>query len=160
MRSLSLSTPMLAILGLIATVPFLGQETPSERPAPEVQPRQAAAKRPVRLSRRARIALCRAKGDPPLEPAETPPERTGATRPEIIHHPKPSFSSSDVEGTVIVEAVIDQDGCTRQVKILRGVSKEADAAALEAVRQWVFRPATLDGKPISVFYVMTVNSIH
>ncbi len=159
MRSLSLSTSLLAILGLIATVLVFGQETPSERPAPEVQPSQAAATKPVRLSARARIALCREKGDPPLEPAETPTRRNGATRPEIIHQRRP-YSWSGREGTVIVEAVIDQDGCTRQVKIQRGVSKEADAAALEAVRHWVFRPATLDGKPISVYYVMTVNFTH
>ena len=104
---------------------------------------------------------CRKKADPPLKPTETPPDNTaGATRPTIIYQPKPSYSSVGPEGVVIVEAVIDQDGCTRQVKIKRGVNREADAAALEAVRQWVFRPATFGGKPVSVHYVLTVNFSH
>lgn len=162
MRSLSLSASMLAIFGLIAAVPVFSQEPPSETPAPEVQPGQAAAEKPVHLSDSARIALCRKKTDQPLEPAETPPATVegNATRPVIIYHRGPSYSSSGAEGVVIVQAVINQDGCTRQVKILRGVGKKVDAAALEAVRQWVFRPATLGGKPISVHYVLTVNFSH
>ncbi len=158
MRRLSLSASMLALFGLIAAVAVFGQEPPSETPAPAVQ---TAAEKPARLSDSARIALCKKKGDPPLEPAEIPPATAeGATRPVIIHHHGPSYLSSGEGGVVIVEAVIDQDGCTRQVKILRGVGKEADAAALEAVRQWVFRPATLEGKPVSVHYVLTVNFSH
>ena len=32
-----------------------------------------------------------------------------------------------------------------------------DRAALDAVEKWKFKPATLEGKPVKVFYTLTVN---
>jgi outer membrane biosynthesis protein TonB len=58
---------------------------------------------------------------------------------------------------VILETIIDRQGCVRSPKILRGTRSEASAAALEALRHYVFHPATLDGKPISVHFVLTFN---
>jgi TonB family protein len=68
------------------------------------------------------------------------------------------YAVPPVNGTVILQVVVDEDGCVRDPKILRGVKKYQDSAALNAVRQWVFLPATLEGKPVSVNYVLTINT--
>ncbi len=61
---------------------------------------------------------------------------------------------SRLEGTVVVECVIDAHGRVQNAAVLRGVPL-LDAAALEAVRQWVYAPSLLDGVPVEV--VMTVT---
>jgi hypothetical protein len=52
----------------------------------------------------------------------------------------------------------DEDGCVRDPRVLRGVNRYHDSVALEAVRQWVFLPATLEGKPVGVNYVLTIET--
>jgi protein TonB len=32
-----------------------------------------------------------------------------------------------------------------------------DQAAAEAIKSWKFKPATLNGKPVAVYYNLTVN---
>jgi TonB family protein len=59
-----------------------------------------------------------------------------------------------VEGKVVVEAIIDVYGNVQEVKILESIPL-LDDAALEAVKQWKYTPATVDGKPSPI--VMTVN---
>jgi TonB family protein len=71
---------------------------------------------------------------------------------------KPEFARRPVNGTVILQVVVDEDGCVRDSKIVQGVNQYQDSGALEAVRQWVFLPATLEGKPVSVSYVLTINT--
>jgi periplasmic protein TonB len=61
-----------------------------------------------------------------------------------------------VEGVVILEAVIDQLGRVESVRVLRSIPL-LDQAALEAVRQWRFTPTLLNGTPVSIVMVVTVN---
>jgi TonB family protein len=63
---------------------------------------------------------------------------------------------SRIEGLVIIEAVIDQRGDVVDAQVLRSVPP-LDRAALEAVRQWRFKPATRDGQPIPVAMAVTVT---
>jgi TonB family protein len=85
----------------------------------------------------------------------------GVRRPELIGEPirrfPPEARKAGVQGTVIVEAIIDREGCTRRPKVLKGVSKGVDGAALAAVRSWSFQPATLNGRPVAVHYVVLVT---
>jgi TonB family protein len=54
-----------------------------------------------------------------------------------------------------VEAIIDEDGCVRQAKIVQTGGQSLDAAALKAMEQWVFLlPAMKDGRPVPVRYVL------
>jgi len=62
-----------------------------------------------------------------------------------------------VEGIVIIEAVIDRQGNVTEARVLKPLPLGLDAAALQAVKQWKFRPGTLDGQPIPVYYNLTVN---
>ena len=85
----------------------------------------------------------------------------GMTKPEIIHQVQPRYSElarrAAVQGAVIVEAVIDELGLVTQVRLIRGLPMQLDQAAMEAIKQWRFKPALLNGRPVKVFYTLTVN---
>jgi periplasmic protein TonB len=85
----------------------------------------------------------------------------GMTKPEIIHQVQPRYSElarrAAVQGAVIVEAVIDELGQVTHVRLIRGLPMQLDLAAMDAIKQWRFKPALLDGRPVKVFYTLTVN---
>lgn len=61
-----------------------------------------------------------------------------------------------VQGLVILETVIDKEGRTSDVRVLRSVP-ELDQAAIDAVRQWEYTPTLLNGMPVDVIFTVTVN---
>jgi protein TonB len=67
----------------------------------------------------------------------------------------PLARAAGVEGIVILEAVIAEDGSVRDVRVLRSVPL-LDAAATEAVRQWRFSPTLLNGEPVPIVMTVTV----
>lgn len=85
----------------------------------------------------------------------------GMTKPEVIHQVQPRYSEqarrAGVQGMVIVEAVIDEQGNVTRVRLVRGLPMALDQAAMQAVQQWQFKPALLNGHPVKVFYTLTVN---
>jgi TonB family protein len=131
------------------------------------------------LSRRARITVCDARaklsaeGRGPASSTETPgevmrlgPNSSGPTadsvsRPELISRVLPQYTEaarkSRIEGAVALDSIIDEEGCVRSLKVVRSLDPGLDAAALIAARQWVFQPAMLKGKPVKVYYSVTVN---
>lgn len=62
-----------------------------------------------------------------------------------------------IEGKVIVEAIIEKDGSLSNLKTLQGQPMGLDLAAVESLCGWRFKPATLKGEPVKVYYVLTVN---
>ncbi|MGA7617113.1 MAG: von Willebrand factor type A domain-containing protein, partial [Thermoanaerobaculia bacterium] len=62
-----------------------------------------------------------------------------------------------VEGTVVVEALIDRTGRVQRTKVLQSLPFGLDQKAVDAVRQWRFRPATLHGKPVPVLINLSVH---
>jgi len=111
-------------------------------------------------SERERIEICKKKGNAPLTASEPQPLKVGGkvARPTVLRQVKPEYARLPVNGTVILEVVVDEDGCVRDSKVVQGVNQYQDSGALEAVRQWVFLPATLEGKQVSVSYVLTINT--
>jgi len=85
----------------------------------------------------------------------------GMTKPEVIHQVQPRYSEqarrAGVQGMVIVEAVIDEQGNVTNVRLIRGLPMALDQAAMQAVQQWQFKPARLNGHPVKVYYTLTVN---
>jgi protein TonB len=61
-----------------------------------------------------------------------------------------------VEGVVLLEITIAEDGSVTGARVLRSVPL-LDQAALEAVRQWVYEPTLLNGVPIAVTLTVTIN---
>jgi len=60
-----------------------------------------------------------------------------------------------VEGVVIIEAVTDIYGRVQHVKVLKSIPL-LDQAAVDAVRQWVYEPMIINGRPRSVIFAVTL----
>nr|HZS52310.1 energy transducer TonB [Bryobacterales bacterium] len=59
-------------------------------------------------------------------------------------------SQAPVEGRVVVYGDISDKGALENLRVIRGVRSEIDAAVLACLRQFVFRPAVRDGVPVPV----------
>jgi TonB family protein len=82
--------------------------------------------------------------------------------PKALSTPAPVYPESakeaKIEGIAVVDTVIDAAGHVRQPKIkATSGSKDLDKAAVDAVSSWTFKPATLDGKPVEVYYTLTIR---
>ena len=64
--------------------------------------------------------------------------------------------SARVAGAVIIEATIGEDGKVLDAKVVGSIPL-LDQAALDAVRQWEYRPTLLNGVPVPVLINITVN---
>lgn len=82
-------------------------------------------------------------------------------KPELIHRVDPRYTEparkARLQGAVIVQAVIDEQGRVTNVEIYKGLPMGLDQSAVDAVRQWRFKPATLHGRPVKVYYSLTIN---
>lgn len=101
---------------------------------------------------------------PPVEAAHPEgPIRAGGdvTRPELVSGFTPEYTlaarRARIQGVVLVEVTIDTAGNVNVVKVLKPLPMGLDRMAVDAVKKWKFRPATLRGKPVAVFYNLTVN---
>jgi protein TonB len=99
---------------------------------------------------------------PPPPPQAAPPVRlhSGIDAPVKIRDVRPEYPTiartAGVKGLVIIEATIDTSGEVVGTRVLRSVPL-LDEAALNAVRQWKYTPAKLNGEPVSVLITVTVN---
>jgi TonB family protein len=82
-------------------------------------------------------------------------------RPVLLDKIEPQYTETArrvrLEGTVLVQAVIDEQGRVVDVKILKPLPMGLDKAGVDAVSRWRFQPATLYGRPVKVYYSLTVN---
>jgi protein TonB len=63
---------------------------------------------------------------------------------------------SRVEGTVILDVIIDERGAVTSTRVLKSVAL-LDQAAIDAVQQWKFTPARLNGEAIPIVMTVTVT---
>jgi protein TonB len=61
-----------------------------------------------------------------------------------------------VEGIVILEAIIDERGAVRDVRVLRSIPL-LDRAAIDAVSRWRYLPTQLNGVAVPVIMTVTVS---
>ena len=80
--------------------------------------------------------------------------------PVPVSQPQPDYPETArrarVEGKVILQAVITESGTVESVKVLRS-NPLLDEAAIAAVRRWRYKPATLDGQPVKVYFTVIVT---
>jgi protein TonB len=78
-----------------------------------------------------------------------------------LHPIQPRYTEvarrTGTQGTVIVEAIIDEKGNATNVRILRGLPMGLDQAAMEAIQQTRFKPAMMGSRPVKVYFTLTVN---
>ncbi len=101
---------------------------------------------------------------PPDRPSPNESEETryAVRPPQIVRKVLPSYplgaQQSHLAGAAIVRAYIDRAGIPRAPTVEHGCGVTVlDVAALDAVRQWRYKPATLDGSPVSVWLTVTVS---
>jgi TonB family protein len=91
------------------------------------------------------------------------PLRVGGSvkAPVVINRVEPIFpdlaKKSRISGIVIVEVIVDHTGVVKDARILKPLPFGLDQAALDAVRQWTFHPATLNGNAVDVIFNLTIN---
>jgi protein TonB len=85
----------------------------------------------------------------------------GVSSPEVIYSVEPEFSEearkAKVAGNVLVNLWVGTNGLPSHVHVIRGVGMGLDEKAVEAVRQYKFKPAMENGKPVLVELNIEVN---
>lgn len=80
--------------------------------------------------------------------------------PRVVTRVEPVWPDG-ARGTIIIATVITTEGrvcAARVVEIAPEFGIELEQAALAAVKQWRFEPATRNGAPISVVYHLTLST--
>ena len=99
---------------------------------------------------------------PPPPPAPRKPVRIGGQikEPAIIHRVQPEYPAlavaSKMEGVVILEAIVDEEGRVESVRSLR-TATIFDDPAIKAVRQWRYSPVLLNGRPEKFILTVVVS---
>ncbi len=106
-------------------------------------------------------------GAPEPPPATGPlmPGIGGVTEPELIMETKlePDYPDmarrARIEGKVILQVVISKAGTVGDITVMREPAADLgfSEAAIAAVEQWRYRPATQNGRPVDVFITVVVT---
>ncbi len=78
----------------------------------------------------------------------------GVSQPIPIYRVEPEYTEearkAKYQGTVVLHCVVDADGQVRNIRVVRSLGLGLDEKAIEAVRQWKFRPGMKDGRAVPV----------
>ena len=99
---------------------------------------------------------------PPVQPEKARRIRvsSGPYAAELIHQVLPVYPAiariTRTQGVVVLEALITREGAVDSLRVISG-HQLLIQAALDAVRQWRYRPTLLNGDPVEVVTTVTVN---
>ena len=92
---------------------------------------------------------------PSIEPVQLP-EATARSlllqQPELVY----PETAKGQKGTVILQVLIGRDGTVQDAKFLQG-SLAFARTAIDTVKQWRFKPFTMNGRPASTQTLLTLN---
>lgn len=104
------------------------------------------------------------------QPARPVAEKATGNKPQLlkslkppvpIYTPEAEFSDlarrHNYQGMVLIRVLVDEDGLPRLVGLMAGAGMGLDEKALEAVRKYKFKPATLEGIPVPFLMTVEVN---
>lgn len=85
----------------------------------------------------------------------------GVSAPVLIHKVEPEYTeearAAKYQGTVSLYTEIAPDGTATNIRVVHGLGLGLDEKAIEAVKQWRFKPGQKDGKPVTVMATIEVN---
>jgi TonB family protein len=87
----------------------------------------------------------------------------GVTTPRLLHEERPQYTSdamrAKVQGTVLLECVVRQDGSIGDVQVIRSLDPTfgLDQQAVIAARKWRFAPGTRLGEPVPVLITIELT---
>jgi len=80
--------------------------------------------------------------------------------PEVVTRVSPAYPpealKAGVQGTVVLSVLVGRDGLVKDTRVTTSIPA-LDAAAVTAVRQWVFKPARNDGKSVAVWASLPIK---
>jgi periplasmic protein TonB len=90
-----------------------------------------------------------------------PAGKHGVTTPQVIYNPDPGFSDearkSKTQGVVGLLLVVGKDGRTYNIRVRQSLGMGLDEKAIEAVKTWRFKPATLNGRSVATQIAIEVD---
>ena len=100
----------------------------------------------------------RAKPVPMTTALPTPsfyrPGYEDTSMPKLLHEAKPRYTAeamqAKVQGTVLMECVVQPEGICDSVRIKRSLEPSLDREAMNALKSWRFEPGKRQGKPVPV----------
>jgi protein TonB len=99
---------------------------------------------------------------PPKPVAHKGPYRVGGKvqAPKLIRQVQPIYpplaKEARIQGDVVLESVIDQQGKVTQMKVVSG-SPLLVQSAIQALEQWRYQPTMLNGQPVAVDMIVTLH---
>jgi len=85
----------------------------------------------------------------------------GVSNPILVYAPDPEFSDearrAKYQGVCVVGLIVDAQGNPQRVHVVQPLGMGLDEKAMEAVRQYKFKPAIYKGKPVAVEVNIEVN---
>ena len=101
---------------------------------------------------------------PTVVPKAATPQRVrvsqGVSQGLLVHQVKPTYPplarQARIQGTVVLQAVISKDGSIENLHLISGHPMLAPAA-MDAVKQWKYKPYFLNGEPVEVETTINVN---
>jgi len=108
-------------------------------------------------------------GDAPSKGASTNEEMASASAPRVVKafpayaaNPRPKYPRvarrRGYEGTVLLKVMVDGEGKVNELLLLKSSGHEVlDNSALKTVKDWMFRPGTVDGRPMKMWVQVPVR---
>ena len=96
-------------------------------------------------------------------PSRAPVQMGGAVmEAQLINRVQPQYPkfalSARISGAVVLSAIIARDGTIQSLRVVSG-NPLLSRAAQDAVRQWRYKPTVLNGQPVEVETLITVNFV-
>ena len=85
----------------------------------------------------------------------------GVTPPTVVSRVEPQYSEearkARYQGTVVLEAIVKRDGTVDILRVVRSLGFGLDENAIQALKQWRFKPGMRNGIPVDVALNIEVN---
>ena len=85
----------------------------------------------------------------------------GVSAPQVIHSVEPEFTDearrANYQGIVSIQLIVDSHGSPQDIRVSRHLGMGLDEKAIEAVRQYKFKPAMYQGNPVAVQLVIDIE---
>lgn len=99
---------------------------------------------------------------PPPPPVVRHPRVSQIMEGNLVYRVQPNYPvlarQARIQGPVVLRAIISREGAIENLQVLSGHPMLAPAA-VDAVRQWRYRPYVLNGEPVEVETQVTVNFV-
>ena len=88
-------------------------------------------------------------------------QNAAGTNPVLLQKVDPQYTDqarqARLQGAVTLRGNVRRDGSVDSIQVLQGLGLGLDEAAVAALRQWRFQPATLNGQPVELTLTFTIN---